>query len=70
MREIIVYILLLIPFFVGNFPALKSSEGKDQNKEASIRIKRKCGIPDNVEWSYATKMKYGKQIEKVIREMN
>lgn len=70
MKEITLYVLLLIPFFVGNFPAFKSSAGKDQNKEASIRIKRMCGIPDNVEWSYATKMKYGKQIEKVIREMN
>lgn len=70
MREVTLYVLLLMPFFVGNFPALKSSAGKDQNKEASIRIKRRCGIPDSIEWSNETRIKYGKQIEKVIKEMN
>jgi hypothetical protein len=35
-----------------------------------LRIKRRCGIPDSESWSLKTKIKYGKQIEKVIREMD
>jgi len=63
-------LLILLPAFsVGNYTVGKThTQDLDPNKEASIRIKRACGIPDNVEWSDDMRMKYGKQIEKKIRE--
>ena len=67
-----VYLILVLPIL-----ALNQQSGKQTNdsslakrkREAiptRIRVKRLCGIPDSVEWSYKTKIVYSEKILAVI----
>lgn len=62
--------LLLIPMWLGGEIGPVSPKGtatsdsffEKQEVTLHIRIKRKCGIPDSVDWSYKTKIIYTPEI--------
>jgi hypothetical protein len=64
-------LLIFLPAFGTTYhPAGKTSIFDDQNLEAAIRIKKDCGIPDDIQWNDRTRLVYGKQIEKRIKELD
>lgn len=70
-----VYLIIVLPLLTGNQTSGKSHtfktslakrKGREVEVPTHLRIKRLCGIPDNVEWSYKTKVIYSKRILAVI----
>lgn len=61
-------LLMLLPIFGGGiFTSIPIEEDKG---EIARRLLKRCGIPENEVWNNKTRLIYGKQIEKVIKEMN
>jgi hypothetical protein len=62
--------LILTPLLAYNGGVLVGISKQEESAPDWLRIKRRCGIPDSVMWSYETKIKYSKQIEETIKSMN
>jgi hypothetical protein len=65
MKQIIFINLICLPIF-ASAPSFKKEPVKETHGE---RLIKRAGLPDNFYWSDKNRMIYGKQIEKVIREM-
>lgn len=63
MRMLIIFMLL--PIFGGGI--FTSTPIEEDKGETARRLLKRCGIPENVVWSYETKIKYSKQIENEIK---
>jgi hypothetical protein len=59
---------MLLPIFGGGI--FTSTPIEEDKGETARRLLKRCGIPENVVWNNKTRLVYGKQIEKVIKEMN
>lgn len=68
-----VYLILVLPTLAINQKSGKQinsnsslANGKREYIPTHIRVKRMCGIPDSIEWSYKTKVVYSEKILAVI----
>lgn len=72
-----IYLFIVLPLIASNqrsgkqiTSSLVEKKERTEYVPTHLRIKRMCGIPDSVEWSYKTKIIYSERILAVIDSLD